>query len=855
MNSNWLIDYPVWDLGWFGGGFLIALIATIHVYVAHFAVGGGLFLVLTEMKGYRDKSREILDYTRRHTRFFLLLTLVFGAMTGVAIWFTISVLAPAATSVLIHRFIYGWATEWVFFLGEIVTIIVYYHYFGKMRAKDHLFVGWLYFAFGWLSLFVINGIISYMLTPGQWLETHNFWDGFFNPSFWPSLFFRSFIAFMLAGLFGFITCLRIEDAGVRQRMIRYCAYWLLIPFALALIFAFWYLSSLPEAQKEMILMTSPEIMPMIQLFLIVSGIIFVAGVLMALKSSLNIQKGIAAFLLIPGFLYMGSFEWIREAGRRPYLIYDYIYSNGIYKKDMDAIREKGILQSARWVENRSITEGNRLAAGEEIFRLLCISCHSVGGPMNDILPITDHYSVFAMEAALDGMGNVHTYMPPFPGTVEERNALAVYIVEGLHQKKMTPATPITPASKPVDIPPFDSENDAYVLLAWSGKGMRLISGDLIRLGRPTPGNEIFAQLIKRGETPEHVYNADLMYHIDNADGTANKMTYDSTSGLYTAKNIDVTPFEKNGSFNPYPLVSIEAVDRGSGNVIARTTLVAPVSSEIGCKNCHGGEADSVDGIGKVAAKDILAAHDKGNRTDLLQFLKQNKTVHCWDCHSGPKIGDEAKQNLNLSAAIHGYHAGYLTNRGAESCAACHPSSPDTYTKCFRGIHRYVLLDCTNCHGTMEDHALSLLRAEKQSGKKVAEKLMENIPPRSVSSIKDIEPRQPWINEPDCLNCHVDFGFPETDRHPMGQWTLKEADQYRFRTDQAGVVCAACHGAPHVLYPATNIFGNDRDNIPPMQYQGEPYPIAANKNCRVCHTIDMIDEIHHPNSLAAFRNTK
>ena len=58
-----------------------------------------------------------------------------------------------------------------------------------------------------------------------------------------------------------------------------------------------------------------------------------------------------------------------------------------------------------------------------------------------------------------------------------------------------------------------------------------------------------------------------------------------------------------------------------------------------------------------------------------------------------------------------------------------------------------------------------------------------------------------------------------------------------------------------IYPATNIYGRDRDNLQPLQYQGNPYPIGANRQCRVCHTVDMEDEIHHPNMLGDFRNTR
>jgi len=90
------MNYPVWELATFGGGVLVAVIATLHVFVAHFAVGGGLFLVLTEMKAYREKDRRILDYVHRHTKFFLLITMVFGAsaVSEYGLSFPSSILLP-----------------------------------------------------------------------------------------------------------------------------------------------------------------------------------------------------------------------------------------------------------------------------------------------------------------------------------------------------------------------------------------------------------------------------------------------------------------------------------------------------------------------------------------------------------------------------------------------------------------------------------------------------------------------------------------------------------------------------------------------------------------------------------------
>jgi len=84
---------------------------------------------------------------------------------------------------------------------EIASLLIYYYTFNKMDARSHVIVGWIYFIAAWLSLFLIDGIISFMLTPGRWVETKSFWDGFFNPSFVPSLFFRTFVALSLAGIY------------------------------------------------------------------------------------------------------------------------------------------------------------------------------------------------------------------------------------------------------------------------------------------------------------------------------------------------------------------------------------------------------------------------------------------------------------------------------------------------------------------------------------------------------------------------------------------------------------------------------------------------------------------------------
>jgi len=95
---------------------------------------------------------------------------------------------------------------------------------------------------------------------------------------------------------------------------------------------------------------------------------------------------------------------------------------------------------------------------------------------------------------------------------------------------------------------------------------------------------------------------------------------------------------------------------------------------------------------------------------------------------------------------------------------------------------------------MEDHALSLLKAEKEAGKKGADRLMKHLEPRSIDSVEQVNPRTPWFNEPDCMNCHVEFEPPETDESEFNLWTKGLNQLFRTRTDDVGIMCQACHGS-------------------------------------------------------------
>ena len=97
------MNYPFWDIPYLGSGWVIGIIAIFHVMISQFAVGGGLYLPLAERKALRRKTRCREDWLKElvgYSKFFLVLTGVFGTISGVGIWFAIGLTHPEATSTL-----------------------------------------------------------------------------------------------------------------------------------------------------------------------------------------------------------------------------------------------------------------------------------------------------------------------------------------------------------------------------------------------------------------------------------------------------------------------------------------------------------------------------------------------------------------------------------------------------------------------------------------------------------------------------------------------------------------------------------------------------------------------------------
>jgi len=419
------MNYPFWDVG-IGYGVLMAAIAILHVFVSHFAIGGGLYLVVAETSARKAGDTNKLEYLEKLTKFFVLVTLVFGAVTGVGIWFIMGLLNPAATEALIHNFVWGWAIEWTFFAIEICAAIIYFYGWKTMSAKNHQIIGWIYFGAAWLSLVVVNGILCFMLTPGGWLESGNFWQGFFNPTFWPALFLRTGICLVLAGVYAMLVASREKDTGFRAKVVRYNSVWSIAGMVVIVFSWLWYWKAIPADITTAAMEAMPT--PISAINGAYLNIAILAGliVLFGLVIPKRMYTWVAVIIMIIGLAFFGEFEWMRESIRKPYVIYGYMYGNAVEVSGVDKYETDGYLPHI------SFRTGDDAA---DLFRHACRSCHTIDGykPLSPVFAGTDPEFIAGITMGAHTLvGN----MPPFYGTAEEAAMIAGHIWERVDQRPL-----------------------------------------------------------------------------------------------------------------------------------------------------------------------------------------------------------------------------------------------------------------------------------------------------------------------------------------------------------------------------------------------------------------------------------
>ena len=352
------------------------------------------------------------------------------------------------------------------------------------------------------------------------------------------------------------------------------------------------------------------------------------------------------------------------------------------------------------------------------------------------------------------------------------------------------------------------------------------------------------------------------YSMPGAANARRTMSFDATRSWFTAEGIPITPFP-DGAFNTtppaknfYPLMRLTASD-SSGNVLATTDIVLPISDEMDCRSCHasGSNPPGQPLAGWVYDPDpnrdvklnILRLHDdlqtgdpiyanalasiQANPQGLYATATQSgKPILCASCHSSNALGTAGYPGvMQFTSAMHTLHAAVVdpsngltldSNQNRFACYRCHPGAA---TKCLRGVmgnsvapDGTMAIQCQSCHGAMS--------AVGNPG------------------------RLGWFQEPACQSCHTGtatansgllrytsvFTSSGATRTPTTATFASNPDTpaaglslYRFSTGHGGLQCEACHGSTHAEWPSSHA----NDNIQSTEVQGH---VGMLSDCGACH---------------------
>ncbi|HQS03782.1 MAG: cytochrome C [Halothiobacillus sp. 24-54-40] len=434
--------YPTWYEPGIGSGYVIAIIATIHVLFSHTAVGAALLFTYLAYLGYRDDRPELIDFIKKYGMFLLVFSYILGSITGPGIWYSTTVGSPRGISALIHNFVWKWATEWVFFVIEVVGVYMMVYLVGKVDKATYLRIAITFGLASFATMLAIVGILSFMMEPGmpEWTEKGGYLLGFYGDNTFAQLAIRSMFMLTITAVVGGIVVAGLKDQVFKTWLARRLAVLGIVTATIGMLLYPWYLSTLPAQAQIVMENRIPAYYSTAILSVLLATIAYFVFTLIKPRMLTASIAGFATLAILILGLFPG--ETIRESARKPYVAGEYLYSNQVIGKDVPGMTIKSEIPtlekvgfthaSVFWPETqREITPQNAAEVGRSLAIAACSNCHSLSptgirpiasyfGGMTDI-PRIQNYLIGALST-----GNT-MYMPKIPLKEKEAEALALYL--------------------------------------------------------------------------------------------------------------------------------------------------------------------------------------------------------------------------------------------------------------------------------------------------------------------------------------------------------------------------------------------------------------------------------------------
>lgn len=402
-----------------GNSKIMALVISVHVFFAFFAVGGLTMAVFLEWLGMRKPEPVYVAFSKRLNHFLADMMKINGVL-GVAIIVLLIGLWGKFTVELYSITFWTFVAEGMGFLFLMIFSIAYRRSYEHRNRSVHFFYGCMAVFAAVISAFFINAIWAFMLMPGKWLVTKNRWDAFFNPIMVESSIHLIVPCLLNALVFLFLWTLykeRKTKDGSYQKLNALFANMLANLVIIQPISGVSFLLKVRRAGEQYL--GSPK--PYDQIIDGVATPFFYAMISLAAIAvfatipyrTLGHAKG-RKFLIITSIALCSAFfmgAYTRERARKPFLIHSYMYMN------MKTVA--------------GVAESKPINSGLSVYEAFgCATCHKLkgsGGTFGPVLDgVADKYTPETLPLFL--RNPTSDVMPKFEGSDAEIGSLVQFLL-------------------------------------------------------------------------------------------------------------------------------------------------------------------------------------------------------------------------------------------------------------------------------------------------------------------------------------------------------------------------------------------------------------------------------------------
>jgi cytochrome bd-type quinol oxidase subunit 1 len=193
-----LPDPKVHEFPYAGNRAAVWVVAQMHILFAAFILGAPIFVVISEILGWRNKDARYERLAKEVTKVTVILYSM-TALTGGLFIFVLLATYPQFTAWLINHFFAVFAVMYpVLFIAETIILYLYWYTWDALQGPKklrHIAIGVLLNVIGLTTLIVIDGPTAFMNTPVKSAEgldlrtfietTATLWDKMNNYSWWP----------------------------------------------------------------------------------------------------------------------------------------------------------------------------------------------------------------------------------------------------------------------------------------------------------------------------------------------------------------------------------------------------------------------------------------------------------------------------------------------------------------------------------------------------------------------------------------------------------------------------------------------------------------------------------------------